>query len=309
MSETTFEAITTKSELLAAARGHGLELRAEQEGLDEMGLDFRVLHARDADGAQWIVRTPRRPDVVAAARREAAVLRLVAPRLPVAVPEWTVAAADVIAHRRIAGTPAITIEGGAVTWNGIRPDRPLPGAFLDSLAEALGALLAIPQEEARDAGVRVRDIWATRAEIARAIDLAQSVLPLPDPLRARWQRWLDGDGWPPELALTHGDLHAGHMLLDGDARLVGVLDWTEARVTDPSIDLAFVVGTFGRPVLDELMARIARHGVVLPPSLADHTEARWSVTPAMIAAWAIEHDHEAALEHARAMLYDHASTM
>ena len=99
--------ITRPEQLLAAAGRLGLALHAEAAEFDATGLDFLVVHAQDADGTPWILRTPRRPSVVAAAYVEARVLRLVGPRLAVAVPDWRVHAPDVIAYPRIAGTPAV----------------------------------------------------------------------------------------------------------------------------------------------------------------------------------------------------------
>jgi aminoglycoside phosphotransferase (APT) family kinase protein len=38
--------------------------------------------------------------------------------------------------------------------------------------------------------------------------------------------------------LTHGELYPAHVLTEGDARIVGVLDWTTAKVGDPAADFA-----------------------------------------------------------------------
>src|SRR5688572_20429188 len=96
------------AELLARARRHGLELNATDDDLDGSGLDYLVLHARDLTGERWVVRAPRRPEVFAGSKVEAAALALLAPRLPVALPRWQVHAPDLIAYRRLPGTPAIT---------------------------------------------------------------------------------------------------------------------------------------------------------------------------------------------------------
>ena len=100
---------TTAAELLALAARHDLHLLADDAHVDTTGLDFLVVHARDAAGTWWIVRTPRRPDVYASSQVEARVLALVGPRLPVAVPEWRVHSPELIAYPRIAGTPAVTV--------------------------------------------------------------------------------------------------------------------------------------------------------------------------------------------------------
>src|SRR5690606_26422291 len=92
----------------------------------------------------------------------------------------------------------------------------------------------------------------------------------------RWERWLAGPTWPDHVSLIHGDLHPGHMLLT-DGVLTGVLDWTEAEVTDPSIDLAMFGGCFGRAALADLVARMTALGARTWDSLVDHAMERWAV--------------------------------
>lgn len=295
--------IETVAELLAAARGHGLRLTTDSADFDRTGLDFLVVHARDDEGAPWIVRTPRRPDVLASARVEARVLRLIRPRLPVAVPDWRVHTHEVIAYPRLGGTPAVTVDPATgPSWNIIDPGAP-PGSFLDSFARALAALQAVAPEEAAGAGVPVKTIAEVREVIGRAMEGTRGVLSPPEGVWRRWQRWLEDDeSWPDHLALVHGDLHPGHMLLGADGRLEGVLDWTEAQVTDPSIDLAMFCGCFGRGALEALLPRFERAGGRTWPRLADHAAERWAAFPALAAEWALRTGNEAIVEHARGML-------
>ena len=65
-------------QLLAAAREHGLRLTSERPELDSSGADFLVVHAVDEHGTPWVVRSPRRPEVLerAAAERQALALVL-----------------------------------------------------------------------------------------------------------------------------------------------------------------------------------------------------------------------------------------
>lgn len=124
------------SDLLARVHSAGVRLTANDEDLDTTGLDFVVLRAVDADGNRWIVRAPRRAAAARAAVTEARVLRLVAPRLRVAVPEWRVHTPDIIAYPLLSGTPAVTLGAEGPTWNVIDPASP-PGVFLDTTAAAL----------------------------------------------------------------------------------------------------------------------------------------------------------------------------
>lgn len=298
-------AIERVCDLLEAARRHGLRLVTDQTELDRSGLDSVVVHARDEHGVPWIVRSPRRPDVVAGARVEARVLALVRPRLPVAVPHWRVHEPEVIAYPRLPGVPAVTVDPTTgPSWNILDPAAP-NDAFLDSFAAALVALQAIPPEAARAAGVPVKTIAEVRAHLDAAMHATRELLSPSPEIWARWRRWIERDEmWPDAVALTHGDLHPGHMLLEADGRLVGILDWTEAAVTDPSMDLAMFFGCFGRPALEALLEKIARAGAPAWPGgrLVERAAERWAAFPVLGAEWSMRTGNTAALDFARAQL-------
>lgn len=293
---------TTVAELLARARRHGLELEAESEALETTGLDFVVALARDAEGTAWVVRAPRRADVVAAAEIEARALRLVLPRVPVAVPDWRVHAPELIAYPRIAGVPAISVTGEGPVWHIIDPAAPA-ASFIDSLARFLAALQSIASEEAEKSGVRTTTIAATRRALGAAMEATREVLQPSPRVWARWQRWLGRDAlWPDHVALVHGDLHPGHLLLTDDARLCGVLDWTEARFDDPSLDLAMLYGCFGRETLVRLVDRFAAAGGRTWPGLVEHAGERWAAFAVLAAEWALRTGQTDVLAHARGHL-------
>lgn len=294
--------ISSVAELLAAAAREGLWLSTSAPDFDDTGLDFRVVQGVDADGTPWVVRTPRRADVVAAARVEARALQLVRPRLPVAVPDWRVHSDAVIAYPRLAGVPAIAVTAEGPRWQVLDPVAPCE-AFLADYAAALAALQAIPVAEVAAAGVPVRGPDELRAQVLRDLELARDALAPDAAVWRRWQRWLaDEARWPGHVALVHGDLHPGHLLLADDGHLVGVLDWTEAQVGDPATDLALFLGCFGAVALADVIDRFAAAGGRVWPGLAEHAAERWAAFPAMCAAWALRHDNAGALEHARAML-------
>jgi len=293
------------ADLLEVARRHGLSLSTTQTEFDQMGLDFLVVHATDPSGAPWIVRTPRRPDVYESSLVEARVLRLVAPRLlPVLVPDWRIHDREIIAYPRLEGTPAVTLETGEPTWNIVDPANP-QDSFVESFADMLARMQTVSLEEATRAGVPVKPIDETREHLASAMQATREALSPSDALWARWQRWLENDAlWPEHLAMTHGDLHPGHMLVDADARLVGVLDWTEAKFTDPSMDFAMFFGCFGKAALEKLIARFEASGGKTWPALAEHAEERWVASPALGAEWALRTGNEAVLEYVKGMLVE-----
>ncbi len=45
--------------------------------------------------------------------------------------------------------------------------------------------------------------------------------------------------------VVHGDLYVGHVLIDNTERVSGMIDWSEARVDDPAIDMAAHLMVFG----------------------------------------------------------------
>jgi aminoglycoside phosphotransferase (APT) family kinase protein len=294
--------IDSVTELIEAARRAGLELAPVSDAFDTMGLDFLVVHAVDPAGVRWIVRTPRRPDVLASTRVEANVLALVRPRLPVAVPDWRVHTDEVIAYPRLAGTPAVTLDTGAPQWNLIDPAAP-SAAFIESIAQAFAAMQRISVAEAREAGAPTKTTDEERPALARAIEITKDALQPSAAILERWQRWLANDAmWPAHLALSHGDLHPGHMLLADDGRLSGILDWTEAKLGDPSIDVAMFFGCFGRGPTEALVARMTALGVATWPGLVDHAAERWAFGPVAGAEWALRTDNPAVLDFARGQL-------
>jgi aminoglycoside phosphotransferase (APT) family kinase protein len=81
---------------------------------------------------------------------------------------------------------------------------------------------------------------------------------------AEWLSGLDGPAdllivvWstvpPPSRhrVLAHTDLGAEHILLNG-ATLTGILDWSDAALTDPALDFARLYRDFGPAFLDQTM--------------------------------------------------------
>ncbi len=67
------------------------------------------------------------------------------------------------------------------------------------------------------------------------------------------------DGVPPEpaeqLVFSHNDLGIEHVLVDpGTLRITGILDWTDAAVTDPAHDLGLVLRDLGSSGLDAALS-------------------------------------------------------
>ena len=282
-----------------AAR-HGLTLALESIQLEESGADFLAAFADDTSGTSRVLRMPRRDDVLPRAASEGRALTLIRPLLPVAVPEWQINSQELIAYPRLAGTPAV-VEGEAYVWHVASP--PPHAAFIDSLAGALAALHGASHEAAAAADLRVLSPSAAREAAADKIETAGAILDVPPVIWRRWQAWLINDElWPPFSALIHGDLHPGHLLVDDDGRVTGIIDWTEAEVSDPAIDFVFAYWIFGEKMLRQLLQRYQSAGGRVWPGMVQQIGARQSVMPATVAIFARESGHPEYLEFARSLL-------
>lgn len=291
---------TDRTAILELAHRHGIKVTGDIE-LNDIGLDFRAVLATDETGTAWVLRIPRRPDVLPRAENEARALRLLKGRLPVAVPDWRVFTSELIAYPRLPGTTAITIDPATKqpTWN-IDKEAPL---FTRSLGTALAALHSVTAAEAAGAGLKVATPAQVRCNCAGEIERIRREIGVATGLWNRWQTWLDDDeAWPPFAALIHGDLYAGHVLVDEAARATGVLDWTEAEVGDPAVDFIFHLMGFGTDGLDRLLIDYEAAGGITWPGMRHHITERLSFIPVKYALFALASGSAEHLAAARVQL-------
>lgn len=253
--------------ILELAARHGLHLQPDSLRVNEMGLDFRVVLARTTHGEEWVLRIPRRREVMGRAAVEDRVLSLIAPYLSVAVPEWRVHGRNLIAYPLLPGLPGLEIdERGEALW---RVD-PSSESYARALGELIADVHAVDRKLALATGVTVRtpeqNRRAWREDIAR---VSESFTVAPH-LLARWEAWLGEDSyWPEHSVLTHGELYPGHTMIE-DGRITGVLDWTTALIGDPARDFAVHRTLATREAFDLTVERYGQRGGRVWPRLADH---------------------------------------
>ncbi|WP_101788841.1 phosphotransferase family protein [Nonomuraea indica] len=219
--------------------------------------------AYEVDG-ELIVRCAKEPDP-AATEAEVAVLAAVAPISPLPVPEvvFSDPAAGVIAYRRLPGRP---LHRHPVA-DPRRLAEPL-GAFLTALHAVppapLGELVPLdryPLADLREEAAREYESVAAHVppEHRRLVEDFLAAGPPADP-------FAEPRGEGPEEApavtagarLCHNDLGAEHLLADpGTGRLTGVVDWTDAALTDPARDFARLYRDLGPEVYELTLARYA----------------------------------------------------
>lgn len=301
--------LESPKELRAEAQRHGLHLRSESVKWNESGMDFLAAFATDEAGVAWVLRTPRRPDVVEAAEREGRILGLVRPHLPVVVPEWHIHTPKLIAYPRLAGEPVATIDPTIPAYVWRIEKAALPASFIESLGAAVAALHSISANEAAAAGIKVTPPDQVRTGLAAQVARVKARWEVAEPLSQRWRAWLEEDSyWPDHSALIHGDLHAGHILTDDQGTVTGLLDWTTAEVTDPARDLALHYSIFGGPALDSLLAAYAAHGGRTWPRMREHVVEWWAAYPLFVAEFALVTGTEEIAAYAQRALREEAET-
>ncbi len=216
---------------------HGLPARSLR--LLGAGLDHAAFEADGEVVVRIAVGGAGESEVAAEVRREAELLRAVAAVVPVAVPVPLVVDGDrgCLAYRRLPGRPLLGL-----------PDA------LDHASEvgsAVGAVLAVLHAQPTDRFADLLDVddvpadeWLAEARAVYAGVAAE----VPAEFRPRIEAFLDAA--PPaagtELVVAHNDLGAEHLLVDPDTgELTGLLDWSDAALTDPARDLALVLRDLG----------------------------------------------------------------
>ncbi|RLV04389.1 aminoglycoside phosphotransferase [Streptomyces griseocarneus] len=200
--------------------------------------------ARLVDG-RWVERSPRRPEVARQLRTETRLMPWLGPQLPLPVPMPRVVADEplVVRHALVPGEPLT------------EPDA-THGRRLGLFLHALHAVDATEAE--RREAPSPREVLDERAALTE--DFRARVVPLlPADRRESAHALLDAVGSLPARALVHGDLGPEHVLVRGDG-LSGVIDFGDAHIGDPAIDLAW-----------------ALHGT--PPAFADALADAYGVTP------------------------------
>jgi aminoglycoside phosphotransferase (APT) family kinase protein len=211
------------------------------------GFDFKVVIVDDT----WVVRIPRRKEVLAALETEIALLPKLAEALPVEVPRFEHASHEppFVVYLLIHGTPLV--DEDAV---GVR-------AFLDSLHSLDVSTLPIQPVD-----------WIESYR-AQCVAFEELVFPLlDDRLRSKARALFDEvdslTGFEPTL--IHADLGPEHMLVR-DGRLAGVIDWGDTRIGDPALDYAWLVhGPFQDWDIDPEVRRRARFYHRLAPFFSVH---------------------------------------
>jgi aminoglycoside phosphotransferase (APT) family kinase protein len=182
-------------------------------------------------------------------RDEARLLAAVADVSPLPVPEpsFTVAEQGCLAYFKLPGLPLIDADP---RQRSVQID-----SVAVALGEFLGALHAVPVGQMASL-VETDDepmtVWLEEtAQIYASI--IETVSPAHRPAVEAFLDTSPPDG-PRELVFSHNDLGIEHVLIDPDAWVVtGIIDWSDAAITDPARDFGLLYRDLGPAALDRAL--------------------------------------------------------
>jgi aminoglycoside phosphotransferase (APT) family kinase protein len=257
-------------DLAALASAHpGISFDAAR--LVETGWDFVVV-----DTGEWVFRVPRGSWAVSHLRTERRLLALLRPRLPYAVPDMSIHASGdgtpYALYPRLPGRPSACEDAAAVAGD---------------VAALLTALHAVEPADALILGVAAPgkldlDVLAGRATAevvpllpwAAVAALHAAFAVLREPV--------------PADVLIHADLGEANLLVSS-GRLSGVLDWSDAHVGDPAMDLTWFVQCLGLAGARSALAAYVPPDSVGVDELWRRAVAHATVQPVHAVLWGLDH--------------------
>ena len=276
-------------QVIEIAKKHNLILKEETMQFNESGLDFQVVFALDESGVDWVLRLPRREDVMPRTRVEKQALDLVNQYVKYfQAPNWIIYTDELIAYKKLDGVPAGTIDHNIGNYVWEIDINNIPPSFHMSLGRVLAELHSIPSDKATEFGLIVQTPEEARKSMKQRMNDVKTKFGVGEKLWNRWQSWVNDDEmWPKKTGLIHGDVHAGHIMIDKEANVTGLIDWTEAKVTDISNDFVFNYKAFGEEGLEALIIAYKEAGGYYWPKMKEHIIELVAAYPVSIAEFAI----------------------
>ncbi|MBN7572931.1 MULTISPECIES: Mph(B) family macrolide 2'-phosphotransferase [Clostridium] len=276
-------------QVMETAKKHNLILKEETMQFNESGLDFQVVFAQDENETDWVLRLPRREDVMPRTKLEKQALDLVNQYAKCfQAPNWTIYTNELIAYKKLDGVPAGTIDHNIGNYVWEIDINNIPESFHKSLGKVLAELHSIPSDKAAELGLAVQTPEEAKMSMKQRMYDIKAKFGVGENLWIRRQAWINDDEmWPKKTGLIHGDVHAGHTMIDRDADVTGLIDWTEAKVTDISNDFVFHYKAFGEEGLEALILAYKEAGGYYWPKMKEHIIELVAAYPVSIAEFAM----------------------
>ncbi len=203
----------------------------------------------------FVFRFPRREIAAGLLEREARILPLLAPHLPLRIPLPEYVGAPIAEYPWVFASYALLPGRTACQFSCSEHDRlelaPALARFLAALhhiSVGPATLEWAPRDEIKRADVRTR---APRVKERILLNHAgldvgelQTLIDLVDELAAMQLHTV-------EPCWVHGDLYARHLVLTSPRQLVGVIDWGDVHIGDPALDLSIAWSFLPPPARQE----------------------------------------------------------
>ena len=294
----------SKNEVIQLATEHGLLIKESSLIMNESGLDFQAVFAEDQEGYEWVLRIPRREDVIARTKPEKLALDVVNEQvIAFQAPRWEIYTDELIAYKKLNGVPLGTIDHEIMNYVWEVEVEDIPDRFHHTLAKVLVELHSVDVERARAAGLITHTSEEAQQSMKERMRAVKEKLGVGDALWERWQIWVENDEmWPKQTGFIHGDIHPGHILIDHACNVTGLIDWTEAQVTDVSSDFVAHYKVFGEAGLEMLIQAYEEAGGYVWSKMKEHIIELEAAYPVAIAEFALISGSEEYLEMAKETL-------
>lgn len=206
------------------------------------------------DGSHYIIRVPQTPAAYRLLEAElkslSALSAGIRTRLPFAVPSEA-------GRVDVGGLSALVytyVPGVLIDVTRLSPTDGLS----TSIGEGLAALHALPTGFVDDYGLPHESPEAVRESVRQLLVRAEASRLIPPSLLERWTGALDDDPlWEFAPTVVHGDLDDQCVLVEHH-RVSGVLSWAQLRISDPALDLAWLIHAAPVAAIDSVFAAYAR---------------------------------------------------
>lgn len=278
-----------KTEVIKTAEKHGLYLEETSLKHEGMGLDFEVVFGMDAENQQWVLRFPRREDAINKVRQEKRILDFIqSNQSTFQVPNWEIFTEELIAYKKLDGVPAVTANPETHEEHWMFDKEEVPESYISSLAKTLVALHNLPIENGVEAGLKHQTADELRQIMSSRIEKVRNEFKVSEDLLKRWKKWIeDEEMWPKKTGVIHGNLFPGHTLVDNNHSVTGVIDWTEAKISDISNDFTAYYLLFGEESMKKFLSAYEEFGGYTWPRMEEHIVELLSTQAITIAEFAL----------------------
>lgn len=246
-------------------------IKEESIKVNESGLDFQVLHAKDNQNVKWIIRIPRRKDAMEKLQLEKNVLDIVNQSVSFEIPIWSVYTDEIIAYKQLAGVPTGTYYPATQEFIWEFDEKNVPESYHHSLGKVLAELHRVPKEKLNLEDLTVHTAESSKTSMIKRMNAVKERFGVGESLWTRWQTWIANEKiWPKETGLIHGDIQPGHTLMNSNKEVTGLIDWTEVAVTDISKDFMGHYMVFGEKGLEYLLESYQESGGIAWPLMKEH---------------------------------------